>query len=182
MKWMLIAVSLSLAACAAPQSGPLFPEGPPSSAQFLAQAQSYERQGDTVRAEQYYLSAWESGAATSEVLPRLLHVCVQGARLENALLHMSRARRELPADPALHLLHVELLRSLDRKLEALHEASILAQEAAAPGEIFFTLALLELDVAGDEEAARSSLETYLERAPEGRHRAWAMAYLGRDGS
>lgn len=175
----VLGVCLLLSGCAArPAPSPASAQTPATDeSSLLANAALHERTGDTARAEQYLLAAWDRGAPLERVLPRLLEVCFEAGRLQNALFHLERARRQDPEDAGLAHLHAELLFALGRKYESLEVASQVTELEGAPADAYFLLGRLLLDLLGDRAAADVAFESYLRLAPTGRHRAWARSLL-----
>lgn len=142
----------------------------------MERAAQSERQGESLRAEQYFLAAWADGEELGRVLPLLVASCVRGGRLESALKHVERARRLEPDNPALEFLQAELLRALGREGQALLAVRRLASDDEPWPEALYLLGTLEQSH-GEVEAARLAWERYLEMAPHGPRAAQVLALL-----
>lgn len=156
---------------------PTPPENPEPKSELMVRAEESERQGEALRAEQYWLAAWSEGEDLKVVLPPLLASSVRGGRLESALKYVERARRLEPDNPALLHVYAELLRALGREGRALEAVREQASSGSPLPETLFLLGTLERSH-GDDDAAQSAWERYLEVAPEGPRALQVRALLG----
>jgi predicted Zn-dependent protease len=131
----------------------------------LQRAHDHSRRGASLQAEQYLVAAWDAGLSVSEVLPSLLEVCLGAGRLQNARLHLERARREQPEDPYLPYLEARLLYALGRVFEALTEVTELTTNPEAPAEAWLFQGSLLLETGRDADQAESALSEFLRREP-----------------
>lgn len=146
----------------------------------MAEAQRRLARGETLLAEQYFVSAWTRGAATREVLPGLLTICLRDQRHSAALHYVDRALREEPGEPRLIELAALLEYDIGRRESALYRLRELAETQALPTQLLYFLGELEADF-GDPSSARVALEAYLEAVPGGAHRLSARRLLARLG-
>lgn len=147
--------------------------------QFLTQAKYWSEKGDSVRAEQYYVAAWQAGYPFREVLPQLLSTCMEGGRLRNALVYIETAQYEEPENAWLKMLSAILLWSLGDSAQAFQKALEVSAAKDAPAEIFYWKGVMFDEYLSDRHAARESFEEYLQREAGGRWSKQAQAYLDR---
>lgn len=148
-------------------------------AQFLTQARYWSEKGDSVRAEQYYVAAWQAGHPFGEVLPHLLNTCMEGGRLRNALIYIETAQHEEPENAWLKMLSAVLLWSLGDSAQAFQRALEVSAAENAPAEIFYWKGVMFEEYLSDRDAARESFEEYLQRDAQGQWSKQAQAYLAR---
>lgn len=148
-------------------------------AQFLTQAKYWSEKGDSVRAEQYYVAAWQAGHPFGEVLPHLLNTCMEGGRLRNALIYIETAQHEAPENAWLKMLSAVLLWSLGDSAQAFQRALEVSAAENAPAEIFYWKGVMFEEYLLDRDAARESFKEYLHRDAQGRWSKQAQAHLAR---
>jgi thioredoxin-like negative regulator of GroEL len=140
-------------------------------------AQLFERAGDSVRAEQYYAAALESGRAARHVLPALLRVLVRSGRLRTALSYLEPALRAHPDDTELRFVAANLYLSLGRPREATRELARIERQDPQHAASQYLGAIIAYETYADEEEARVRYAAYLELEPLGDHAAEARAFL-----
>lgn len=140
-------------------------DAPNDPALHLALAEEASRDGDLLRAEQYYVRAQALGADPDRVTPSLLGVLVRGHRYADAVARCDERLRARPADRATRYLRAVLLRAVDRWSEAEQELLALSAAGGDP-DVHFELAALYAQ-SGDGDRARREWTAYLQAAPQG---------------
>jgi|GEM_PF-3007903 len=163
---ILLSFCLALAGCgrSAASPSPSVPKPTPVQS-LMSRAEEHQRRGASLEAEQYLIAAWDTGVKQALVLPRLLEVCLGSGRLQNARLHVERARREEPDDLYLPYLDARLLYALGHVMEALEQINELTGDSDAPAEAWLFQGALLFETGADSELARSSLVEFLRRKP-----------------
>lgn len=169
-----LGLSLTALGCSEPPA----PRAPTSveSADLVAEAHKRLVRGETLLAEQYFVTAWRQGTPGRRVLPALLGICLRNHRQSAALHYVDRALLEEPAEPRLLELAAVLEYDIGRKESALFRLRELWAAEELPGRLWYLLGELEAEL-GDRNAARVALRRYLESAPHGRHRLAARRLL-----
>jgi len=185
--WLLLAlvVAGSAAGCATTAESrartPLERElrdHPQDRAVNVALAQSAERAGDWLRAEQYYRRAEALGAPDIELMASLLRVLVAARRYDEALARCQERLEATPDDRATRYVAAALLVALDRPREATHELSWLARRKPDDPEPYLALARIYRD-ANDRARADAMLARYVALAPQSRTATAAKQELAR---
>jgi tetratricopeptide (TPR) repeat protein len=166
MKYASLVLVLGAFACS-PQVRPTAPNEAHEASLFLERADTHAANGRSLLAEQYLVAAWDRGAPTPRVLPRLLEVCFQAGRLENLRTYVERGLRLDPESVALRYVRTEILYALGDHEEALIHLNSLIQYPDAPARAW----LLRGELLAAEEAAWGEVKVmyqkYLEREPIG---------------
>ncbi len=161
----------SLAGCGARQSGP--PPGDAldqiEAAQLFRYGNMLAESGDSIRAEQYLSAAMERGYPDTEVLPRLLEVCISASRLSAALSYaepyLERHQEEWP----LRLLVASLQMSLNQNALARTNIERVLETVPDEAEPHYLMGVLLRDRYTDTDASNAEFRRYLELAPGGNH-------------
>lgn len=177
---VLLLSFLLITGCAEKVSQAQSPSSPPRQSQhWLEQGRELSRLGQSVRAEQYLLAAWDAGASVDEVAPLLIEVCVKDGRLRSALFYVARVRRMQPSNTAVLQLSATLHSALGQSERAEQDVAALESlEPTQPEALFFLGEYLLLH--GQCERGRKYLSEYLQRAPQGEDAPWARSLLSRD--
>jgi Flp pilus assembly protein TadD len=135
--------------------------------------------GDSVRAEQYFVTAIRAGHAEALVLPHLLRACLAGSRLRAA---RNYAESYVLRHPEAHGVR-QLLASLHLALAdieaAQHELETLVALDRDQENAHYLLAVIARDHSGDTRRAHDEFAAYLARSPNGAHAAEARLWLAR---
>lgn len=171
---------LLISGCAEKASQAKSPPSAPSQSQhWLEQGRELSRLGQSVRAEQYLLAAWDAGASVDEVAPLLIEVCVKDGRLRSALFYVARVRRMQPSNTAILQLSATLHSALGQSERAEQDVAALEiLEPTQPEALFFLGEYLLLHGQGDR--GRRYLSEYLQRAPHGEDAPWARSLLSQE--
>ena len=162
-------VVLVLGCSKAPSGAPASPARQTSSTALTEMASEFASQGQSDRAEQYYLAALEAEADPDLVYPLLIETCV--GRLGSAKVHVEHHLRDRPDDPQLLWLSAalnealgdeEVARERIRRLETLGELS---------PEIQLFLALHFVRT-GDRARAYEYYAHYLRDTPISERKPW----------
>jgi predicted Zn-dependent protease len=129
-------VATVLAGCAAATPTPAAPER--SSVNLAEQdfvtAEDFGERGDFVRAEQYYVSALRRGHPDTQVIVRLMRVCLGASRLRAALDYARLYLLEHPDAHSLRYLAATIHLALDQPYDARRELlNVLHAEPAHAG-------------------------------------------------
>lgn len=143
---------------------------------WLEQGRELSRLGQSVRAEQYLLAAWDAGASVDEVAPLLIEICVRDGRIRSALIYVQRVRHARPNDSAVLQLSATLHLALGQSARAQEDVAALEiLEPTRPEALFFLGEYLLLH--GQVDRGRRYLSAYLERAPDGEDAPWVHSLM-----
>lgn len=146
---------------------------------LLEAAQSYAAQGQSVRAEQYFLAAVKAGVPESMVFPLLLKSCVESGRLRSALAHVEARLRVQLDEPSLLQLAASLSWALELERSAFaYVERLQEQETLSLGQLLFLGEFYETR-AFEPQAARLFYSRALSQFPRSESSAWIRAALRR---
>lgn len=148
------------------------------SAQTLfTHGQLQAQQGDLVRAEQYFLAAQTKGYPESQVVPRLIEVCLVASRYRAALQYAEPYLEKHPDDHQLRTVTGAIYLALGQP----KKASDILQNVITQGDeqpfALYLLAVIARDSEHDGRAAKDLFLRYLEKDPHGKHAAEANAFI-----
>jgi predicted Zn-dependent protease len=170
--WAL-ACGVGLAACNTTSRLP--PDAGPArtvAAHLAALGERYARSGDLVRAEQYLAAALRDEPNNARVLHALLHVCVGGSRLRNAVEHAQAHLTRHPEAWRVRYLLACIELALGHRQRARSELLRVAQLEPRHPDTYYLLGTLD---AGDR--ARELYARYLTLSPQGVYAFSARAAL-----
>lgn len=178
----LVAGSIALSGCASQASQPEAPELAqqlsPGENLFRA-ARNYARQGQSVRAEQYFLAAAHEGISEDVIFPLLLQSCVESGRLRSALGHVENRLKIQQDEPTLLQLAASLSWALEQRRRAFSYVGLLEnQEGLFLGHLLFLGEFYEIR-AKEPEVAASYYSRALVSFPNASSAAWIRAALRR---
>jgi len=172
---VMLASSVALSACATAPSAhtvggasPLernLAKNPDDPKVNVELAETAERGGDYLRAEQYYLRAEALGVPEKQVLPRILRVLIASQRYGEALERCHRQLQNDPGDRATRYVEASLYVALDKPKEAERELSALMRDQPSDPDAYLALGRLYKEL--DPIRAREMFEKYLKLAPSG---------------
>ncbi len=143
---------------------------------WLDEGKRLAKMGQSLKAEEYLIAAWDAGTTAQAVAPTLIETCVQAGRYRSALLHVQRARREEPDEPRLMQLAATLYLALGQGGRAHREVIELeAHDPDYPEGVYFLGDYLQSR--GRHERARIYFERFLERWPDAENAAWVRHRL-----
>lgn len=172
-------ILLTCAGCASTVQEPATPNTHPidNAAQLFGLGREHAAQGDNLRAEQYFLAAQHAGYAETEILPRLLEVCVSSGRLRSALGYAEPYLRRHPQDFKLRHLVASIHFGLGDAARAYRELEGVLGEAPEHAPSQYLLAVIADEAFSDPEDARRYFQRYLKLEPHGDHAAEANSWL-----
>jgi tetratricopeptide (TPR) repeat protein len=176
VRYLVIALTVALGACAARSAAPEHPYAGVTAEQLYERGRAFDGAGDSIRAEQYYAAALERGHAPDELLPALVRVCVSSARYGAALRWAMRLRDRHPEAWRLQFLVAALHTALGEDAAARSALEQVVGRWPAQPEPHFALAELYART-GDGDRARRHYDTYLDHRPRGPHALEARAGL-----
>lgn len=170
LRTSVVLLSLCLTACsAAPAVAPATAEtNPTAAAQALFErGMQFEKEGDSVRAEQYLAGALREGYDWEQALPPLLRVCLTGSRLRAALNYATPYLKAHPDAVWLRYLISTVYLGLGQPVKA--REHLLAIEGKAPyqARTQYLLGQTEWEGFGNEAAAAAHYREYLRIEPSG---------------
>lgn len=133
------------------------------------------RDGDLLRAEQYFIRAQALGAQPARVTPALMRVLVRAHRYSEALVRCDDRLKVHPEERPTRYLRAVLLRALDRLPEAEQELNSLSLDGSDPDVHFELAGVYAQD--GEKARARREWREYLRLAPRGAHSGAAQRLL-----
>ncbi len=164
---LFVLASGGFAGCAAspstPSQTPVVRETPEN---LVKQAEALAHLGETIRAEQYFSAALETGGAAEVILPKLVSVCVRAGRVRSAVSYAAPYLRQQPDNMSLRYLMATLYAGLgefnraNRELEQIlvrHPEHVLALRLSG---------MLALE-RGDTITAEKRLQAFLLLEPTG---------------
>jgi tetratricopeptide (TPR) repeat protein len=165
-----VLLSLCLTACsAAPAAAPATPEADHAAAAqaLFERGMQFEKEGDSVRAEQYLAGALREGYDWEQALPPLLRVCLTGSRLRAALNYATPYLKAHPDAVWLRYLISTVYLGLGQPVKA--REHLLAIEGKPPyqARTQYLLGQTEWEGFGNEAAAAEHYREYLRIEPSG---------------
>jgi tetratricopeptide (TPR) repeat protein len=138
----------------------------------------FAQAGDFTRAEQYLTAAIGRGYPEARALPLLLEVCIESSRISAALSYAEPYLQRHPGEWSLRLLVASLHMGLENHQQARNELERVLQDAPEePPQAHYFLGVLLRDRLDDTTGAQGHFRRYLALAPDGDHRAEALAAL-----
>jgi tetratricopeptide (TPR) repeat protein len=169
MRTSVVLLSLCLTACSAASAAPATPEADPGAAAqaLFERGVQLEREGDSVRAEQYLAGALREGYDWEQALPPLLRVCLTGSRLRAGLNYATPYLKAHPEAVWLRYLISTVYLGLGQPVKA--REHLLAIEGKAPyqARTQYLLGQTEWEGFGNEAAAAVHYREYLRLEPRG---------------
>ena len=148
-----------------------------SADQLVEVADVLAQHGETVRAEQYYVSAIQRGAPRARVLPALLRLYVRDGQYRLAIEHVEDQLRREPRDTTLRLLLGTLYTATGQVREAVASYERVLEREPRLAEAHYALATVLYEAQVDRGRADSHFRAYLTHAPDGEHAAEARSLL-----
>ena len=184
MNWirdMALACSLFAAGCSHAASGqsaiaPLHRRGQ-TTEELVERGRAFAMVGDLTRGEQYLSAALQRGADLSDVLPLLVHVCVEAGRYRVAAEYLRMYRVEEPQSANAQLLYGSLEAAVGDREVARREYETLLRSHPDDSTGHYALAVLFRDAMGDPSSSDAHFREYLRLSPHGEHAAEARASL-----
>jgi tetratricopeptide (TPR) repeat protein len=170
LRTSVVLLSLCLTACSAPPAtGAATPEADPGAAAqaLFERGIQLEKEGDSVRAEQYLAGALREGYDWEQALPPLLRVCLTGSRLRAGLNYAAPYLKAHPDAVWLRYLISTVYLGLGQPVKA--REHLLAIEGKAPyqARTQYLLGQTEWEGFGNEAAAAAHYREYLRIEPSG---------------
>lgn len=170
LRTSVVLLSLCLTACsAAPATAPATPEADHGAAAqaLFERGMQFEKEGDSVRAEQYLAGALREGYDWEQALPPLLRVCLTGSRLRAGLNYAAPYLKAHPDAVWLRYLISTVYLGLGQPVKA--REHLLAIEGKAPyqARAQYLLGQTEWEGFGNEAAAAAHYREYLRLEPSG---------------
>ena len=185
LRTSVVLLSLCLTACgAAPAAAPATPETDHTAAAqaLFERGMQLEKEGDSVRAEQYLAGALREGYDWEQALPPLLRVCLTGSRLRAALNYATPYLKTHPDAVWLRYLISTVYLGLGQPVKA--REHLLAIEGKAPyqARTQYLLGQTEWEGFGNEAAAGAHYREYLRIEPSGLNSREVSEWLTQHGS
>lgn len=136
-----------------------------------------DKQGDVVRAEQYWRLALEAGADAQTVLPQLIASFVRDRQYRLALQHAENYLRAHPNADNLRLLTGAIYEAIGNYSAAVDQYQIVADHDGARPDVHYVLGAALLSQGVNRSEADACFRRYLELAPHGRYAERARALL-----
>jgi tetratricopeptide (TPR) repeat protein len=145
--------------------------------ELMERGRAFAAVGDLTRAEQYLSAALQAGANPQDVLPALLHVCVESKRYRVAAEYVGEYLRRNPDSTSLRLLHGSLEAAVGDRAVALREYEYVLRARPDDSEGHYAIAVLLRDSLDDPGRADEHFREYLRISPDGAHASEARASL-----
>ena len=149
----------------------------PSAAQLVEIADVLARSGDRVRAGQYLTLAEKQGAASSEVLPRMLALYAEDGQFRLAIEHAENYLRRHPDDRRVRLCLASFYEAVGANAEAIREFDRVVAHEPGNADAHFALASLLQESTGERARSDAHYRAYLQLEPRGAHAGEARAKL-----
>jgi tetratricopeptide (TPR) repeat protein len=146
--------------------------GPNQAQQYHASGLRLSRQGQSVRAEQYFLASIDAGGDEDLVLGDLIETCIASGRLRSAIDYVERALRGDPKSFELLRLAVSLYVSLGQAEAADEHVQVLVAAKKLPDELLLFMGEFFEQSGQQDEQALGYYQEYLERVGHERAPAW----------
>lgn len=175
---LLIALAVSMVACSGHEKLPAAAP-PPAHQEWLEQGRQLDAQGQSVRAEQYYLAALQTGAEQELVFALLVETCIKSGRLGSALGYVDARLRLNPDSASLRQLSATLHLALGHDTEAEEDVQALEsiKEISTKAHLFLGSYYDKRE--GGESLALRHFEAYVSQVPAEEVPLWVQAALRR---
>lgn len=137
-------------------------QGPSQAEQYHASGLRLSRQGQSVRAEQYFLASIDAGGDENLVLGDLIETCIASGRLRSAIDYVERALRGDPKSFELRRLAVSLYVSLGQAAAADEHVQVLVVTKKLPDELLLFLGEFFEQSGQQDKQALGYYQKYLE--------------------
>jgi tetratricopeptide (TPR) repeat protein len=151
-----------------------------SPATLVVQGRAYASAGDMTRAEQYFAAALERGGDEREILPLLLHVCVEQKHYRAAVEYAEPVARRHPEDLRLRVVLATIDAAMGERGKAIAALRDIVRTRPDEALAHYALATILRDDLHDAVGADLEFREYLRVAPEGPHAAEARSSLLHD--
>jgi Flp pilus assembly protein TadD len=170
-----------LTACPPPSSRALQPQTildtESAPATLVMQGKAYAGAGDMTRAEQYFAAALSRGGDEHEVMPLLLHVCIEQRHYRAAVEYAEPMLRRHPDDLKLRVVMATIEAAMGEKSKAIDSLREVIRRSPDDAMAHYALGTILRDDVHDAVAADLEFRAYLRVAPKGPHAAEAEASL-----
>jgi tetratricopeptide (TPR) repeat protein len=146
-------------------------------ATLIMQGKAYAGAGDMTRAEQYFAAALSRGGDEHEVLPLLLHVCIEQRHYRAAVEYAEPMLRRHPDDLKLRVVMATIEAAMGEKSKAIDSLREVIRRSPDDAMAHYALGTILRDDVHDAVAADLEFRAYLRVAPSGAHAAEAEASL-----
>jgi tetratricopeptide (TPR) repeat protein len=170
LRTSVVLLSLYLAGCSASSATtPATPDADPGAAAqaLFERGMQFEREGDSVRAEQYLAGALREGYDWEQALPPLLRVCLTGSRLRAGLNYAAPYLKAHPDAVWLRYLISTVYLGLGQPVKAREHLLAIEGEAPYQARTQYLLGQTEWEGFGNEAAAAAHYREYLRIEPSG---------------
>ena len=147
---------------------------------LFERGKQFQAVGDLTRAEQYYAAAMQTGYPESKVLPLLLHVCIEGHRLQVAIDYAEPVLKKNPKDHKLRMVLASLYSATGQHSRARAYYEQVVAEDPDDAIAHYALAVTLRDEFHDRMGADRHFREYLRLSPEGPHAEEAKGSLLKD--
>lgn len=147
---------------------------------LFERGKQFQAIGDLTRAEQYYAAAMQTGYPESKVLPLLLHVCIEGRRLQVAIDYAEPVLKKNPKDHKLRMVLASLYSATGQHARARAYLEQVVTEVPDDATAHYALAVTLRDEFHDRVGADRHFREYLRLLPEGPHAEEAKGSLLKD--
>lgn len=138
-------------------------------AQLFHYGNQLANSGDSIRAEQYFSAAMERGYPETEVIPRLMVVCIEASRLSAALSYAEPYLERHTDDWALRLLVASVQMGLNQSGAARGNLQTVLDQRPDEPEAHYLMAVLLRDRFLEAEGSNEHFNRYIALAPAGDH-------------
>jgi tetratricopeptide (TPR) repeat protein len=145
--------------------------------QLVERGRAFAMIGDLTRGEQYLSAALQRGADPPDILPLLVHVCVEAGRYRVAAEYLRMYGAEEPESANAQLLYGSLEAAVGDREVARREYETLLRSHPDDSTGHYALAVLFRDAMGDPSSSDAHFREYLRLSPHGEHAAEARASL-----
>jgi predicted Zn-dependent protease len=136
------------------------------------------KQGDYIRAEQYFAAAIDKGYPDEKVIGPLVEACVLSSRIPAGLQYAEPYLARHPQAWSLRLIVASLYYSVDRPQDAENELLRVLEDAPKePATAHYLLALIYRDAKDGEAKMKAHARRYLDLDPRGGHAEEAVDML-----
>jgi len=136
------------------------------------------KQGDYIRAEQYFAAAVDKGYPEQRVIGPLVEACVLSSRIPAGLQYAEPYLERHPQSWSLRLIVASLYYSVDRPQDAENALLRVLEDAPKePATAHYLLALIYRDAENSEAKMKTHARRYLDLEPRGEHAEEAVDML-----